>query len=275
VRFPLACADAVIVTQTALPEQARPVLTAVERQLGANVASLIHDGDCLQVGGGAVPSAVAECLSDRHDLGIHTELFTDWMVDLMERGCINGSRKNSDTGKAVTSFCRGTQRLYDFIHDNPQVEFHPIEYTNDPYRIGSIDNMVAINAAVQIDLSGQINSESLGLQQLSGTGGLVDFVRGAARSRGGRSIIALPSTALGGKVSRLVPMFEPGTTVSVLRTDAHWVVTEYGACNLRGMTLRQRALALIELAHPDFREALRAAAHQRHWWPATDREAAP
>src|SRR5919197_817048 len=243
---------------------ARTVITAVERQLGAHVAALIRDGDCLQVGGGAVPAAVAECLTDRQDLGIHTELFTDWMVDLIERGCITGARKNIDTGKVVTSFCRGTQRLYDFIHKNPLVEFHPIEYTNDPYRIGALDNIVAINAAVQVDLTGQVNSESLGTRQMSGTGGLVDFVRGAARSRGGRSIIALPSTALDGKVSRIVPAFDPGTAVSVLRAEAHWFVTEYGARNLRGMTLRERAQALIEMAHPDFREELTEAARARH-----------
>ena len=263
-RFPLASAHAVIETDYPLPENPRPVLTDVERQLGANVAALIRDGDCLQVGGGAVPAAVAECLMERQDLGIHTELFTDWMVDLIERGCINGARKNIDTGKVVTSFCRGTQRLYDFIDGNPLVEFHPIEYTNDPYRIGALANMVAINAAVQVDLTGQINSESLGTRQISGTGGLVDFVRGAARSSGGRSIIVIPSTALGGKVSRLVPVFEPGTAVSVLRSEVHWVVTEYGARNLRGMTLRERARALIELAHPDFREELTDAARARH-----------
>jgi acyl-CoA hydrolase len=263
-RFLLTSAHAVIESDYALPENPRPVITEVERQLGANVAALIRDGDCLQVGGGAVPAAVAECLTERQELGIHTELFTDWMVDLIERGCINGARKNIDTGKVVTSFCRGTQKLYDFIDDNPLVEFHPIEYTNDPYRIGAIANMVAINAAVQIDLTGQINSESLGTRQISGTGGLVDFVRGVARSSGGRSIIAVPSTALGGKVSRIVPVFEPGTTVSVLRAEVHWIVTEYGARNLRGMTLRERARALIEIAHPDFREALTDAARARH-----------
>ena len=164
----------------------------------------------------------------------------------------------------VTSFCRGTQRLYDFIDRNPLVEFHPIEYTNDPYCIGALENVVAINAAVQVDLTGQVNSESLGTRRMSGTGGLVDFVRGAARSRGGRSIIALPSTALGGKVSRIVPVFEPGTAVSVLRAEAHWPVTEYGARNLRGMTIRERAKALIEIAHPDFREELTSAARERH-----------
>ena len=222
-RLPLASVAAVIETDHPLPENPRPVITDVERQLGAHVAALIRDGDCLQVGGGAVPAAVAECITARQDLGIHTELFTDWMVDLIERGCITGRCKTLDTGKVVTSFCRGTQRLYDFIDGNPQVEFHPIEYTNDPYRIGTIDNMVAINAAVQVDLTGQINSESLGTQQMSGTGGLVDFVRGAARSRGGRSIIALPSTALDGKVSRIVPTFEPGTAVSVLRSSAQWI----------------------------------------------------
>jgi acyl-CoA hydrolase len=264
VRFPLHEADAVIETARPLPEHARPVITPIARQLGANVAGLIRDGDCLQVGGGAVPAAVAECLTHHHDLGIHTELCTDWMVDLMARGCINGKRKKIDTGKVITSFCRGTQRLYDFIHHNAAVEFHPIEYTNDPYRIGALDHVVAINAAIQIDLTGQVNSESLGTAQLSGTGGLVDFVRGAARSQGGRSIIALPSTALGGRVSRLVPVFEAGTAVSVLRSEVHWVVTEYGARNLRGMTLRERAQALIEIAHPAFREALTHAARQRH-----------
>lgn len=263
-RFPLVSADAVLETERPLPENPRPVITETERQLGANVAALIRDGDCLQVGGGAVPAAVAECIVERRHLGIHTELFTDWMVDLIERGCITGARKNFDTGKVITSFCRGTQRLYDFIHDNPLVEFHPIEYTNDPYRIGQLDNVVAINAAVQVDLTGQVNSESLGTRQLSGTGGLVDFVRGAARSHGGRSIIALPSTALGGKASRIVPVFEPGTAVSVLRAEAQWMVTEYGARNLCGMTLRERARALIEIAHPQFREALSRVAHERH-----------
>src|SRR5262249_10192101 len=156
------------------------------------------------------------------DLGIHTELCTDWMVDLIERGCITGARKNIDTGKVVTSFCRGTQRLYDFIDRNPLVEFHPIEYTNDPYRIGALENIAAITAAVRVDLTGRVNSEGVGRRQVSGTGGLVDLVRGAAGSRGGRSIIALPSTALGGKVSRVVPVFDPGTAVSVLRAEAHW-----------------------------------------------------
>jgi acyl-CoA hydrolase len=264
VRFPLACADAVVEADYPLAENPRPVISTVERQLGAHVAALIRDGDCLQVGGGAVPAAVAECITDRQDLGIHTELFTDWMVDLIERGCITGARKQFDTGRVVTSFCRGTQRLYDFIHENPGVEFHPIEYTNDPYRIGCLDNVVAINAAMQIDLTGQINSESLGLRQMSGTGGLVDFVRGAARSQGGRSIIALPSTALGGTASRIVPTFEPGTAVSVLRAEAHWIVTEYGARNVRGMTLRERAQALIEIAHPVFRDMLTEAARARH-----------
>ena len=174
-RLPLASADGVIATDRPLPENPRPVITDVERQLGAHVAALIRDGDCLQVGGGAVPAAVAECITDRRDLGIHTELFTDWMVDLIERGCINGRCKTLDTGKVVTSFCRGTQRLYDFIDRNPLVEFHPIEYTNDPYRIGTIDNLVAINAAVQVDLTGQINSESLGTYQMFGTGGLGRF----------------------------------------------------------------------------------------------------
>ncbi len=265
IRFPLERADAVIEVDYPLAEQPRPRIDEVHKQIGANVASLVRDGDCLQVGGGAIPAAAAEFLSDRKDLGIHTELFTDWMIDLIEQGCITGAQKTIDRGKIITSFCRGTKRLYDFIDGNPAIEFHPIEYTNDPFRIGKIENMVAINGAVQVDLTGQIDSESLGARQISGTGGLSDFARGASRSRGGRFIVTLPSTAMNGKVSRIVPHFDPGGTVTIPRAEAQWVVTEYGAKNLRGCTLRERARALIEIAHPDFREGLSAEARKLNW----------
>jgi len=260
VRFPLKRADAVIEVDYPLAEQPRPKVSDIHMQIGAKVASLVRDGDCLQIGGGAIPSAVAEFLSERNDLSIHTELFTDWMIDLTERGCITGRRKNIDQGKIVASFCRGTKRLYDFIDGNTTVEFHPIEYTNDPYRIGKIENMVAINGAVQVDLTGQINSESIGKRQISGTGGLSDFSRGTSRSPGGRFIITIPSTAVNGSISRIVPHFDSGGAVTIPRSEAHWVVTEYGARNLRGCTLRDRANALIEISHPNFREELSAAA---------------
>jgi acyl-CoA hydrolase len=262
VRFPIERADAVIEVDYPLAEQPRPEIGGVHKQIGANVASLVRDGDCLQVGGGAIPAAAAEFLTGRKDLGIHTELFTDWMIDLIEQGCITGERKTIDRGKIITSFCRGTQRLYDFIDRNPAIEFHPIEYTNDPFRIGQIENMVAINGAVQVDLSGQINSESLGTRQISGTGGLSDFARGASRSPGGRFIVTLPSTAMNGEVSRIVSHFEPGAAVTIPRAEAHWIVTEYGTVNLRGCTLRERAKALIGIAHPDFRGALTASAEK-------------
>jgi 4-hydroxybutyrate CoA-transferase len=262
VRFPLECADAVIEVDYPLAEQPRPLIGEVEEKIGAHVASLVRDGDCLQVGGGAVPAATAEFLDGRKDLGIHTELFTDWMIDLIEKGCITCSKKTIDRGKIVTSFCRGTRNLYGYIDRNPAIEFHPIEYTNDPYRIGQIENMVAINGAVQVDLTGQVNSESLGSRQISGTGGLSDFARGSSRSPGGRFVVTLPSTAKGDGVSRIVPYLDAGATVTVPRAETEWIVTEYGARNLRGRSLRERANTLIEIAHPDFREELSAAARK-------------
>ena len=256
VRFPLKEAVAILESSHSLPEESRPIISEVERKMGENVASLIKNGDCLQVGAGGATSAVAEFLSSHRDLGVHTELFTDWMMDLVQKNCINNSKKKIHRNETVASFCRGTKKLYDFIHENPMIQFYPIEHTNDPFVIGQIDNFVAINGAVQVDLQGQVNSESLGFLQISGTGGLLDFVRGASHSSGGRNIVVFPSTALGGKVSRILPFFEPGTAVTIPRSDVEWIVTEYGSRNLKGLSLRERSSALIEIAHPSFRDEL-------------------
>ena len=221
------------------------------------MARLVADGATLQMGIGAIPDAVLRRLFDKHDLGVHTEMFSDGVVDLVEAGVITNRRKNVHPGRIVTSFVMGTQRLYDFVDDNPFVEFHPCDHTNDTARIRRNDHVVAINSALEIDLTGQVCADSIGHRIYSGIGGQMDFIRGAALSRGGKPIIALPSTAARGTVSRIVPSLKPGAGVVTTRGHVHWVVTEYGAVNLFGLSLRQRAEALISIAHPDFRAELR------------------
>jgi len=227
-----------------------------EMDIGRYCAELIDDGACLQLGIGAIPAAVLSFLGDKKDLGIHTEMFSDGVVDLIEKGVITCARKNFHPGKAVANFLMGTKKLYDFVHDNPFVEMHPVNYTNDPYIIGQNDNMVAINSCLQVDFLGQVASDTIGPVQFSGVGGQVDFVRGASRSKGGKAILAFPSTAGGGKYSRIVPRLDEGTTVTTSRYDVHYIVTEYGIADLRGKSVRERAISLINIAHPNFREQL-------------------
>jgi 4-hydroxybutyrate CoA-transferase len=235
----------------------------VTKAIARNVSELIDDGDTLQMGIGGIPDAVLTNLADRRALGVHTEMFADGVVDLIEAGVITGERKTLHRGKVIAGFLLGTRRLFDFVHDNPVVELHPLSYTNDPFIIAQNDNMVAINSAIEIDVTGQVCSDSIGTTFFSGFGGQTDYIRGASRSRGGKPIIALPATAKGGELSRIVPLLAPGAGVVTTRADVRWVVTEYGAAFLFGKTVRQRARALIDIAHPKFREDLERAAHER------------
>jgi 4-hydroxybutyrate CoA-transferase len=234
-------------------------------QIGRHVAELIDDGATLQIGIGAIPGAVLKFLGDRRDLGVHTELFSDGVMDLVHRGVITNEKKTLHPGKIVSGFIIGTQRLYDFVDDNPIVELHPTEYVNDPFVIARNDNMVSVNSAIEVDLTGQICSDSIGPRLYSGVGGQVDFVYGAARSKGGKPIIALPSMATlrdGSQVSRIVAMLKEGAGVVTSRNHVHFVATEYGVARLYGRTIRQRARALIDIAHPDVREQLERKAYE-------------
>jgi 4-hydroxybutyrate CoA-transferase len=244
---------------------ALPRIGDVERRIGGFVADLVEDGATLQLGIGAIPAAVAECLDGKRDLGIHTEMFTDPVVDLVERGVVNGSRKERNRGKIVTAFLMGTERLYRFVHDNPMVEMRSVDFTNDTSVIRSFSRMVAINSAIEVDLTGQVVADSIGPRLFSGVGGQMDFIRGAALAAEGRAIIALPSTAADGAASRIVPMLHGGAGVVTTRAHVRTIATEWGVAELFGKSLRERAAALTEIAHPDFREELRAAARRTHW----------
>jgi len=259
-------------------EVSRPLLelprrpaNEMHRRIARHVAGLIEDGSTLQMGIGGVPDAVLACLGDRRDLGIHTEMFSDGVMELVEAGVVNNDRKTLHRGKIVSAFLMGSRRLYEFVHNNPIIELHPTEYTNDPFIIAANDRMVAINSALQVDLTGQVCADSMGTDIYSGVGGQVDFIRGAARSKGGRPIIALPSTARTGTVSRIVPVLDPGSGVVTTRADVHYVVTEHGVASLHGRTLRQRAEALIAIAHPGFREELFEFAVQNHYLDRSSR----
>ncbi len=241
-------------------------VTDVDMAIGRQIADLIEDGSTLQLGIGAVPAAVLMQMTDKNDLGVHTEMFSDGVVDLVRAGVITNRRKTVHPGHIVTSFASGTQKLFDFIDDNPTVEFHPCDYTNDTALIRRHDRMVAVNSAIEIDLTGQICADSLGHRMFSGGGGQMDFMRGAALAAHGKPVIALPSTAADGKCSRIVPALRAGAGVVTTRAHVHWVVTEYGAVNLHGLTLRGRGEALVSIAHPDFRAELkRAMEEQRHF----------
>ncbi|MDQ2081594.1 acetyl-CoA hydrolase/transferase C-terminal domain-containing protein [Xanthobacteraceae bacterium Astr-EGSB] len=233
-----------------------PQIGDIERRIGENVAGLIPDGATLQLGIGAIPDAVLLFLNDKKDLGIHSEMFSDGVVHLAQRGVITNARKTINPGKFVCTFLMGSRVLYDFVDRNPAVELAPVDYVNDPFVIARHDNMMSINSALQVDLMGQVNAEMIGARQFSGVGGQVDFVRGAGRSKGGKSIIAMPSTAAGGKLSRICLEIDRGAAVTTSRTDVHYVVTEFGVADLRGKSLRRRAAALIAIAHPDFRDML-------------------
>jgi 4-hydroxybutyrate CoA-transferase len=253
-------------------ESAHPILELPRREtselhqaIARHVASLVEDGATLQMGIGGVPDAVLAHLKDRKNLGIHSEMFSDGVMELVEAGVITNEKKSLHKGKIIAGFLMGSRRLYDFVDNNPIIELHPSEYTNDPFVIAANDRMVAINSALQVDLTGQVCADSMGTSIYSGVGGQADFIRGAARSKGGRPIIALPATARDGKVSRIVPWLDPGSGVVTTRSDVHYVVTEFGVASLHGRTLRQRAESLIAVAHPDFREALTRFAEEQHY----------
>ena len=232
-------------------------ITPIDEAIGGYCAELIRDGDCLQLGIGAVPDSILGFLGDKKDLGIHTEMFSDGVVDLVEAGNITCERKNLHKGKMVATFFMGTEKLYSFVHNNPLVEMFSVDYTNDPRVVAMNDNLVSVNSALQVDFTGQVVSDSIGYKQYSGTGGQVDFVRGACWSNGGRSILAFHSTAARGKISRIAAHIDQGASVTTLRADVHYIVTEYGVADLRGKSVSERAKALIAIAHPDFRSELR------------------
>ncbi len=235
------------------------------RRIGQNIARLVEDGSTIECGIGRIPQALAEFLKNKKDLGIHTEMFSDWIIDLVECGAITCAKKSLNRGKIVASFCMGSRRLYDYINNNPFFEFYPTEYVNDVNIISQHEKMVGINVGLQIDLTGQVCSDSLGYKFYSGIGGQVDFIRGSARSRGGKAIIAMPSTARKGQVSRIVPHLTEGSGVVTTRGDVHYVVTEYGAAYLHGKSIRQRVLDLINIAHPRFRKELIQAAKAQNY----------
>lgn len=237
----------------------------VYRKIGENVAELVEDEATLQLGIGAIPDAVLACLDDRRDLGIHSEMFSDGLIPLVEKGVINCEKKTLLPNKIVTSFVLGTKKVFDFIDNNPEVEFRPTEFVNDPFTIARNRKMTAINSALQIDLTGQVCSDSIGYKFYSGFGGQVDFLRGAAKSEGGKPIIALPATAKDVTISRIVPHLDEGAGVTDSRGDVHWVATEFGKADLHGKTIRERTKLLIKLAHPKFREDLEKFAKEHHY----------
>jgi 4-hydroxybutyrate CoA-transferase len=257
--------DALVESSRPLCELPQVETTDLHVAIAQHVARLIDDGSVLQTGIGGIPNAVLAFLKDRKDLGVHTETVSDGIIPLVESGVINGARKNFNPRKIILSFVLGTRKLFDFVDNNPLFEFHPNAYTNDPRRIARNDNMVAINSALEVDLTGQVGSDSIGTYFYSGIGGQVDFLRGASYAKGGKPIIALPSTAKGGTISRIVPMLHPGTGVVTSRGLVRYVVTEYGVAYLHGKSIRKRAQALIEIAHPKFREKLYEYCERTRW----------
>jgi acyl-CoA hydrolase len=247
----------------AIPElQAKPP-SQVEQKIAEYIMSLIEDGASLQLGIGGIPDAVLSLLQDRRDLGIHTEMISDGLMRAIEAGVITNARKSIHPRKVIATFALGSQELYEFIHNNPLFEMHPADYTNDPFVVAQVDGIVAINSAIEVDLTGQVCSDSIGYTIYSGFGGQVDFIRGAARAKNGKPIIALPATAKKGQVSRIVPHLKEGAGVVTSRGDVHYVATEFGIANLHGKSLRERAELLIQIAHPDFREELQTFAKAR------------
>ena len=257
--------DAFVESSRPLCALKKPIVTDLQIAIARNVASLIEDGSVLQTGIGGIPDAVLPMLMDRKDLGVHSELVSDGVIPLIEAGVLTGARKNFKPRKIILGFALGTKHLFEFVDNNPIFEFHPTAYTNDPGLIARNDKMVAINSAVQIDLTGQVCSDSIGNQFYSGIGGQVDFLRGATRSKGGKPIIAISSTAKQGTISRIVPMLDPGAGVVTSRGLVRYVVTEYGVAFLHGKSIRERAKALIEIAHPDFRSELYEYCEKTKW----------
>jgi 4-hydroxybutyrate CoA-transferase len=248
--------DLAVEVDQAPHEHSLPAIGDIERRIGQYVAELVPDAATLQMGIGSIPAAVALALRDKRDLGIHTELFTDPVLDLVEAGAVTGAAKEVNRGKIVSAFVMGSQRLYDFLHDNPMIEMRPVDYTNDTAVIRRFRRMVAINSALSIDLTGQVSADSIGTRFYSGVGGQMDFMRGAALAPEGRAIIALPATAAGDSVSRIAAVLAPGAGVVTTRAHVRTVVTEYGVAELFGRSVRERASSLIAIAHPDFRDEL-------------------
>jgi 4-hydroxybutyrate CoA-transferase len=259
--------DAIVETSAPLPTLGGRPSTDVERSIGRNIVGLIEDGATMQMGIGGIPDAVYESLEGIRDLGIHTEMISDGAMRAIERGIITGNAKTLHPGKAVITFALGSERLYRFLDNNPMIEAHPAEYVNDPAVASQNDKLVAVNSAIEVDLTGQVCSDSIGTYIYSGFGGQVDFIRAAARSRRGKPIIALPSSAKDGQMSRIVPMLKPGAGVVTSRADVHYVVTEHGVAHLFGRNLRERAAALIAIAAPQFRDELTRAAQERKLLP--------
>ncbi len=248
--------DYIVAEDTPLIQLAPPKIGEVQRKIGENIASLVNDGDCLQLGIGAIPDAVLLFLKDKKNLGIHSEMFSDGVVELLEAGVVTNACKQVERGKCVATFLMGTDRLYNYVNDNPMVVLKSVDWVNDPRVICQNDNVVSINSCVEVDLMGQVCSESVGLKQISGVGGQVDFVRGANMSKGGRTIMAMPATAAKGSVSRIVPFIAEGAAVTTSHCDVNYVVTEYGIAQLHGRSLKDRAKQLIAIAAPQFRETL-------------------
>lgn len=255
--------DAIVEHEAELPVLPPAKLDDVSLTIGGYIAERIPDGACIQLGIGAIPDATGMALKSKHDLGIHTEMFTDSMVELIECGAVNNSKKRIHRYQSVTTFAFGSQRIYDFVDDNPGIAILPVDYVNDPAVIRQNDNMISINAALEVDLWGQVCAESVGTKHLSGTGGQVDYVRGACESKGGKSFIAFSSTAKSGTISKIKSSLTPGAVVTTSKNDVDYIVTEYGVAHLRGESLASRARQLIEIAHPDFRDELRFEAKER------------
>lgn len=252
--------DYLVEEDTPIQELPQATPTEEEQAIGKYCANLIPDGATLQLGIGSLPDAVLDCLHDKKDLGIHSEMFSDGVMKLVKEGVITNSRKTLHPGKMLATFLMGSRELYDFIDDNPSVHMAPVDYTNDPEVIAQNDNLISINSCVQVDFTGQVASESIGTTQISAVGGQLDFVRGANMSKGGVSIIAMPSTTRNHTVSKIVPCLDQGAVVTTGRNDAAVIITEYGIADMRGKSIRERSRALIEIAHPNFREEL-----QKEW----------
>jgi len=255
--------DKIVEVSVELPELLQKEFTEVERKIGENIAGLVEDGATIQLGIGGIPNAALKAMKGKRDLGIHTEMVSDGIIEAMESSLVTGAKKTLHPHKVVATFLFGSKKVYEYAHDNPAFEIHPVNYTNDPFIVAQNEKMVAINSAIEVDLTGQVCSDSIGTRIYSGFGGQVDFIRGAARSKGGKPIIALPSTAKNGEISRIVPYLKHGAGVVDTRADIHYIVTEYGVAHLHGKNLRKRALELIRIAHPKFREELEKEALKR------------
>lgn len=257
--------DYIVEVDEPLIEIPCPPIGETEMAIGKNCAALINDGATLQLGIGAIPDAVLQCLKNHKDLGIHTEMFTDGVMHMLKSGVINGKKKTLNPEKVITTLISGSKELYEFLDHNPTIEAYPVDYTNDPFIIAQNDNMVSINSCIEVDLMGQVASESIGHRQFSGSGGQVDYLRGATRAKNGISILAFPSTAKKGAESRIQPLLKEGATVTSMRNDVDYMVTEYGIAHLRGKTLKERAEALKNIAHPNFRPMLEKAIKERFY----------